>query len=65
MIDDINRDVSAGKGVICDDSLKDGWYRFLLGGSDAVMPTACVPVTSPSAFVPLYILVILNDVRNL
>ena len=54
VIDDVSRDVSNGIGGSCDASLNDGWYRFLLGGADAVMPTACVSVTK-SSFVFLFV----------
>ena len=65
VIDDVSRDVRTGIGANADRTLKTGWYRFLLGGADAVMPTACVPVTSPSAFCFFVLLVKLIDVENL
>ncbi|KAK7105251.1 von Willebrand factor D and EGF domain-containing protein-like [Littorina saxatilis] len=37
----VNNTVNAG---MCDYGLVAGWYRFKLNGSDAVMPTYCVPV---------------------
>ena len=43
-LDNVARSVTEGFGSVCDDSLTEGWYRFLLAGADAVIPTDCVQV---------------------
>ncbi|KAK7092287.1 pancreatic secretory granule membrane major glycoprotein GP2-like [Littorina saxatilis] len=43
VLDDVRRDVNNGPGKLSDHELIAGWYRFLLNGTDAVMPTQCVP----------------------
>ncbi|KAK7092692.1 hypothetical protein V1264_008397 [Littorina saxatilis] len=43
VIDDIRRDVNHGNRRICDKGMAYGWYRFLLNGANAVMPTRCTP----------------------
>ena len=46
LIDDYRRSVDFGDGRACDrDAGLSGWYRFQLNGTDAVMPTTCVPVS--------------------
>ncbi|XP_070174488.1 von Willebrand factor D and EGF domain-containing protein-like [Littorina saxatilis] len=43
VIDDVRKDVNNSDEGLCDDDLTPGWYRFLLNGTDAVIPTYCVP----------------------
>ncbi|XP_064465970.1 von Willebrand factor D and EGF domain-containing protein-like isoform X2 [Ornithodoros turicata] len=43
------------KEYICDKSLRPGWYRFLINGSDAVVPTTCPNVTTCGTQAPIWI----------
>ena len=47
VIDDVTRDVSYYTlgYTNCDNHLVEGWYRFLLNGNNAIIPTSCVPVS--------------------
>ncbi|KAK7088640.1 hypothetical protein V1264_022541 [Littorina saxatilis] len=42
VLSDASRAVTHGTGLLCDKSLTLGWYRFVLNGSPAVIPTQCV-----------------------
>ena len=45
VIDDYTRNVSYNADYgNCDSRLAEGWYRFLLNGTNAVIPTSCVEV---------------------
>ena len=47
VIDKFRRDVNYTASVDnCDSSLSEGWYRFLLNGTNAIIPTSCVGGTS-------------------
>ena len=39
---DLNNSV---KGGLCDNTMTPGWYRWLLRGQDAIIPTSCTPVS--------------------
>ncbi|KAK7105726.1 hypothetical protein V1264_017068 [Littorina saxatilis] len=44
VLDDVTRDVNRENTAWrCDRHITDGWYRFILNGIDAVMPTECTP----------------------
>ena len=46
VLDDVTRDVNYNSTQDHkDDGLQPGWYRFLLNGTNAVMPTTCVYVS--------------------
>ena len=46
MLDDFRRDVNyTATEDLSDDGLQPGWYRFLLNGTNAVMPTFYVRVS--------------------
>ncbi|KAK7111321.1 hypothetical protein V1264_010976 [Littorina saxatilis] len=51
-LDDVRRDVNSGYHNLCDDDLIPGWHRFLLNGSNAVMPTECVTMTHCGTVIP-------------
>ncbi|XP_070178907.1 uncharacterized protein [Littorina saxatilis] len=42
VLDDVTRDVTR-RSWRCDNHITTGWYRFILNGIDAVMPTECIP----------------------
>ena len=45
VIDDYRREINYNESrTICDMDLVEGWYRFLLNGTNAVIPTSCVEV---------------------
>lgn len=46
VIDDPRRVIAgvySGYEDMCDDEIHPGWYRFLLNGENAIIPTTCVP----------------------
>ena len=49
VIDDYKRQVEyrtpVGESHLCDAYLESGWYRFLVNGTDATLPTTCVEVS--------------------
>ena len=46
VLDDVRRDVNyTATKDLTDEGLKPGWYRFLLNGANAVIPTFYVPVS--------------------
>lgn len=50
VIDDYRREVNfftpPGEPYLCDVYMETGWYRFLVNGTDATIPTSCVQVNS-------------------
>ncbi|OWF43889.1 von Willebrand factor D and EGF domain-containing protein [Mizuhopecten yessoensis] len=55
VIDDVRRRPIYNPGQLCDDRLSPGWYRFLLNGTDAEIPTACVESKSCGTFAPVWL----------
>ncbi|XP_033728931.1 uncharacterized protein LOC117318039 [Pecten maximus] len=55
IIDDVRRRPIFNPGQLCDDKLSPGWYRFLLNGTDAEIPTSCVESKSCGTFAPVWL----------
>ncbi|KAL8566457.1 hypothetical protein ACOMHN_015093 [Nucella lapillus] len=56
VLDDSWREKSLGQDSLkCDKSLEEGWYRFLLNGENAVMPTTCVPKNHCNTHAPMWL----------
>ncbi|ESO98141.1 hypothetical protein LOTGIDRAFT_143026 [Lottia gigantea] len=59
MIDDFRRHVDyvvpQGKAALCDVYIRSGWYRFLINGSNAVIPTKCVQVYRCGTQAPIWL----------
>ncbi|XP_069107696.1 LOW QUALITY PROTEIN: von Willebrand factor D and EGF domain-containing protein-like [Argopecten irradians] len=55
IIDDVRRRPVFNPGQLCDDKLSPGWYRFLLNGTDAEIPTSCVESKSCGTFAPVWL----------
>ncbi|KAL8566453.1 hypothetical protein ACOMHN_015089 [Nucella lapillus] len=56
VLDDAWRSTSEGQGPLkCDSKLENGWYRFLLNGQNAVMPTTCVPKNHCTTHAPMWL----------
>ncbi|RUS86905.1 hypothetical protein EGW08_005310, partial [Elysia chlorotica] len=57
ILDDHRRDVSnQGHGsLLCDLDLSSGWYRFLLNGSNAEIPTSCVQPNHCGTQAPIWL----------
>lgn len=56
VLDDAWRSTSEGQSRLqCDKDLEPGWYRFLLNGEKAVMPTTCVPVNHCHTHAPQWL----------
>ena len=46
MVDDVRRDVNySSASDLTDEGLQPGWYRFLLNGTNAAIPTFVVQVS--------------------
>ncbi|KAK7092517.1 uncharacterized protein [Littorina saxatilis] len=55
VLDSSQRSVDYGDGSLCDKNLAVGWYRFLLNGADAVIPTTCVAKNHCGTDAPLWL----------